>query len=84
MTTTTTNEIQTLATYILIERNGVILDTVENRDSIRSLIKLGAVKRAFSCIPVPYVKPTYCVVPGYEKYFLTVEQVLSRMQGCDK
>ena len=84
MTTTTTNEIQTLAADILIERNGVILDTVENRDSIRLLIKLGAVKRAFSCIPAPYVQPTYCVVPGYEKYFLTVEQVLARIQECDK
>ena len=84
MTTTTTNEIQTLATYILIERNGVILDTVENRDSIRRLIKLGAVKRAFSCIPAPYVQPTYYVVPGYEKCFLTVEQMLARIEGCNK
>lgn len=79
MATTKTREIQTLAADILIERNGMILDTVENRDSIRRLIKLGAVKRAFSCIPAPYVQPTYYVVPGYEKYFLTIEQALARL-----
>lgn len=75
-TTTSAREIQSLAANVTILRNGMVLDTPEDNGAIMQLIKLGAVRRGYTCIPVPYAQPLYYVVQGYEKFFKSLDSAL--------